>query len=165
MLLDITEQPGLAGIVAEFGAGVLGHDGRLDRRALRERVFGDPAARRRLEALLHPAIWASLERQSATAGGPYQVCVIPLLAESGATGAVDRVLVVDCARESQLQRLRERDGEDEAGAQAILAAQAGRAERLAIADDVLDNDGALEALPGKVAALDQAYRRLAAARG
>ncbi len=154
-------QPGLARIVAEFGARVLDRDGRLDRRALRALVFADPAARRRLEAMLHPAIWAGLERQSATAGGPYQVFVIPLLVESGVTAAVDRVLVVDCAVETQLRRLRDREGE--AAGQAMLAAQASREQRLAIADDVLDNEGTLQELRDKVAALDRSYRAIAAA--
>lgn len=156
-------QPGLVRIVAEFGEGVLGRDGRLDRAALRARVFSDPAARRQLEAMLHPAIWAGLERQSATAGGPYQVFVIPLLVESGARDAVDRVLVVDCATETQVRRLRERDGETDASARAMLAAQASREDRLAAADDVLDNDGTPEELRDKIAALDRFYRVITAA--
>lgn len=156
-------QPGLARVVAEFGEGVLDRDGRLDRPALRQRIFADPAARRRLEAALHPAIWARLESRAAAAGGPYHVFVIPLLVEGGSTAAVDRVLVVDCPVETQLRRLRERDGESEAGARAMLAAQANRADRLAAAHDVLDNDGSPEALRAQVAALDRSYRELAAA--
>lgn len=158
-------QPALARLASEFGDKVLDDQGRLDRRALRTRVFADPAARHRLEALLHPAIWARLEARSAAAGGPYQVLVIPLLVESGAAGSVDRVLVVDCAVETQVQRLRDRDGESEAGARAMLAAQASREDRLAAADDVLVNDGTPQELAQKVAALDRAYRALAAARG
>lgn len=155
-------QPGLVRVVAEFGRGVLASDGRLDRRALRALVFADSAARRRLEAALHPVIWARLELLAASAGGPYQVFVIPLLVESGSTDAVDRVLVVDCAVETQLRRLRDRDGESEAGARAMLAAQASRADRLAAADDVLVNDGTLEDLRDQVAALDRSYRAIAA---
>lgn len=158
-------QPGLARLVAEFGDDLLDDRGRLDRRALRTRVFADPAARRRLEALLHPAIWARLEARSAAAGGPYQVLVIPLLVESGAAHTVDRVLVVDCAIETQVQRLRDRDGESEAGARAMLAAQASREDRLAAADDVLVNDGTPQELVQKVTELDRSYRALAAARG
>lgn len=157
-------QPGLARIVAEFGERVLDGDGKLDRGALRALVFADPAARRQLEAMLHPAIWARLERQSATAGGPYQVFVIPLLIESNAADAVDRVLVVDCAVETQMRRLRERDGEGEAGSRAMLAAQASREQRLAAADDVLNNDGTLQDLQDRVEALDRSYRAMAAAR-
>lgn len=157
-------RPALAGIVDAFGPGVLDALGALDRRALRERVFRDPDARRRLESLLHPAIWQELDRQSAAAGGAYQVLVIPLLVETGATGAVDRVLVVDCPVETQLARLAERDGETEAAGRAMLAAQATRAARLAAAHDVLVNDGTLEELRHKVAALDRSYRALAASR-
>lgn len=157
-------RPALAGIVDAFGPGVLDALGALDRRALRERVFRDPDARRRLESLLHPAIWQELDRQSAAAGGAYLVLVIPLLVETGATGAVDRVLVVDCPVETQLARLAERDGETEAAGRAMLAAQATRAARLAAAHDVLVNDGTLEELRHKVAALDRSYRALAASK-
>lgn len=157
-------RPALAGIVDAFGPGVLDALGALDRRALRERIFRDPDARRRLESLLHPAIWQELDRQSAAAGGAYQVLVIPLLVETGATGAVDRVLVVDCPVETQLARLAERDGETEAAGRAMLAAQATRAARLAAAHDVLVNDGTLEELRHKVAALDRSYRALAASK-
>jgi dephospho-CoA kinase len=154
--------PGLAEVVAAFGPGVLAADGRLDRRALRERVFADPADRRRLEAILHPRIRAELERRSAQAGGPYQILVIPLLVEGGGQIRVDRVLVVDCPEDLQLARLVARDGVTESSARAILAAQASRAERLAAADDVIENDGPREALETAVADLDARYRRLAA---
>jgi len=152
-------QPALAELFQTFGDSILQPDGRLDRRALRERVFADPAARRRLEALLHPRILAELERRSAAAGGPYQVLVIPLLVEGGRRTEVDRVLVVDCPEDTQLARLLARDGETEAGAQAILAAQASRAVRLAAADDVIVNDGTLAELEAAVTALDARYRR------
>lgn len=154
--------PGLREVVAAFGPGVLAADGSLDRRALRERVFANPAERRRLESLLHPRIRAELERRSAAAGGPYQVLVIPLLVEGGGQTRVDRVLVVDCPEDVQLARLMARDGGTEAAARAILAAQASREERLAVADDVIVNDGPREALEAAVAALDTRYRQLAA---
>ncbi|MCU0974847.1 MAG: dephospho-CoA kinase [Steroidobacteraceae bacterium] len=153
--------PGLAEVVEAFGPVVLAPDGSLDRRALRERVFANPADRRRLESILHPRIRAELERRSAVAGGPYQVLVIPLLVEGTGQTRVDRVLVVDCPEELQVARLVARDGGTESSARAILAAQASRAERLAVADDVIENDGAREALETAVAALDARYRRLA----
>jgi dephospho-CoA kinase len=158
---DVVEpgQPALAELVEAFGAAILRPDGHLDRRALREQVFADPSQRRRLEALLHPRILAELERRSAAAGGPYQVLVIPLLVEGGRRTPLDRVLVVDCPEETQLARLRARDGETEAGARAMLAAQARRGDRLAAADDVIVNDGTLEQLEAAVAALDARYRR------
>ena len=161
---DVVEpgRPALSQVVGAFGPGILGADGRLDRRALRERIFSDLRARRRLEEILHPAIRAELEARSATAGGPYQVHVIPLLVESGRIDAVDRVLVVDCPVQTQLQRLMRRDGESQASAQAILAAQATREQRLAAADDIVVNDGSLEDLVKQVRALDARYRGLAA---
>ena len=89
-------QPPLERLVERFGAGILTPDGHLDRPALRDIVFSDPKARADLEALTHPAIGAALEARSATAGGPYQILVIPLLVEKNLSPHVDRVLVVDC---------------------------------------------------------------------
>jgi dephospho-CoA kinase len=157
-------QSALAAVVSAFGPGVLASDGRLDRPALRSRVFTDAEARRKLESILHPAIRAELARRSALAGGPYQVWVIPLLVEGGRIDQVDRVLVVDCPVEMQVSRLVARDGGSEAEAKSILAAQVSREQRLAAADDVIVNDGAEDALESQVASLDAAYRKLAAAR-
>jgi len=158
-------QPALDEIVATFGSAVLDADGRLDRRALRRKVFANPEARLRLERIMHPAILRELERRAAEAGGPYQVFVIPLLVEGGRTDRVDRVLVVDCPEALQLARLAARDGETDRGARAILAAQASRADRLAAADDVIVNDGTLAQLASEVARLDADYRELARRRG
>jgi dephospho-CoA kinase len=156
-------QPALAEVAAAFGPEVLGPDGRLDRRRLRDIVFVDPAARRRLEVILHPAIRARMEAQSRVAGGPYQLLVIPLLAEGGRRDHVDRVLLVDVPEELQVERLMRRDGSTREQAQAALAAQASRAVRRAIADDVIENTGGLEDLRTRVAELHGEYRRLAAA--
>jgi dephospho-CoA kinase len=155
-------EPALDAIVAEFGPEMLDAAGQLDRASLRARVFQDPAERERLEALLHPRILAAAVREAETAGGPYQVIVAPLLVESGITGWVDRVLLVDCPAETQLQRLLARDGGDETLARAILATQASREQRLAAADDVIVNDGPAERLAEAVAALDAVYREMAA---
>jgi dephospho-CoA kinase len=154
-------QPALAAVVSAFGPSVLGPDGRLDRRGMRALVFADPERRRTLEAILHPAIRALTQARVAATDAPYVVIAIPLLAEGGRQGRVDRVLVVDCPPELQRQRLLARDGETAAGADAILAAQASRAKRLAIADDVLDNSGPLAALRPAVAALHRRYLSLA----
>jgi dephospho-CoA kinase len=156
-------QPALAEVVAAFGPGVLGPDGRLDRRRLREVIFSDVAARRRLEAILHPAIRAEMERQSRAAGGPYQVLVIPLLTEGGRRDHVDRVLVVDSPESLQIERLVCRDSVSREQAVASLGAQATREARLAIADDVIENTGRAEDLRGRVAALHERYLRIAAA--
>ncbi len=154
-------RPALQAIVARFGAGVLQADGTLDRRLLRSLVFADPAARRDLEAITHPAIRAEMERRSATAGGDYQILAIPLLVEGGGQGRVDRVLVVDCPPEMQLRRLLDRDGSNEREARAILAAQASRESRLAAADDVIVNDRDLAHLDARVNALHVWYRKAA----
>lgn len=153
---------GLQRVVAEFGATVLAEDGSLDRRGLRERVFSNDDDRARLEAILHPLIRARLEEMSASAGGPYQIHVVPLLVESGLQRAVDRVLVVDCSRANQASRLLDRDAESEETARKMIAAQSGRQRRLAVADDVIVNDGAKADLEALVDRLDHFYRELAA---
>jgi dephospho-CoA kinase len=155
-------QPALAEVVAAFGTEVLDATGRIDRRRMRERIFADPDARRRLEAILHPAIRAEMARQSLAARGPYQVLVIPLLTEGGSRDHVDRVLLVDVPEELQIERLMMRDGVTLEQARASLNAQATRAERLAMADDVVRNSGRVDELREAVAALDAGYRRLAA---
>ena len=155
-------QSALARIAEAFGAGVLDPDGRLDRRRMRERIFSDPEAKRRLEAILHPAIRAEMERQSRAAAGPYQVLVIPLLTEGGRRDHVDRVLLVDVPEELQIQRLMMRDGVSHEQARASLNAQATRAERLALADDIVRNTGRVDDLRVRVAELDRKYRVAAA---
>ena len=157
-------QPALAAVVAAFGSEVLGSDGRLDRRRLRERIFADAGARQRLNAILHPAIRAEMERQSQAAGGDYQLLVIPLLTEGGRRDHVDRVLLVDVPEALQVERLMMRDAVSREQAQASLNAQATRAERLAMADDVLRNSGQPHELRDSVAELHSKYRALAAAR-
>lgn len=154
---------GLADVVAAFGPSVLAADGSLDRPAMRARVFGDDDARRVLESIVHPRVRASLRAACAVAGGPYAIAVIPLLAEGGrdAYAWLSRVLVVDAPASVQLARLQRRDGIDAALAGRMLAVQADRAARLAIADDVLVNAGHEDALAAHVAALDARYRALA----
>jgi dephospho-CoA kinase len=153
--------PGLAQVRARFGDEVLLADGGLDRRALRRLVFADPAARRDLEAIVHPLIRSAMAERSAAAGGPYQINVIPLLVEGGRRATLDRVLVVDCPEALQIERVMQRDHITEAEARAILAAQVSRSERLAAADDVIVNDGDAAALQAQVDALHAKYLRLA----
>ncbi|MGC8520521.1 MAG: dephospho-CoA kinase [Steroidobacteraceae bacterium] len=161
---DVVEpgQPPLERLVARFGEGILTPDGHLDRPKLREIVFSDPKARADLEALTHPAIGSAVEALSAAAGGPYQILVIPLLVEKGLTGRVDRVLVVDCPEEVQLERLQKRDGSSPEQARSMLNAQASRAERLKAAHEVIHNESDLAALAGQIATLHQRYLELAA---
>jgi dephospho-CoA kinase len=163
---DVVEpgQPPLERLVARFGPSILTPDGHLDRPALRDIVFSDPKARADLEALTHPAIGTAMEARSASAGGPYQILVIPLLVEKNLRSHVDRVLVVDCDEALQVQRLRTRDGSTAEQAQAILNAQVARATRLKAADDVIKNDSDIDAMRDQVAALHARYLKLAAAR-
>lgn len=155
--------PALAAIRERFGEGVMAADGNLDRRVLRAIVFADPAARRDLEAITHPAIRARMAELNAQARGPYVINAIPLLTEGGGRRDLDRVLVVDCPEDLQIARVMARDQVDEAGARAVLAAQASRAARLAIADDVIVNDGDLVALETAVRSLHLRYLALSAA--
>ena len=157
-------QPALARIAERFGAGMLLADGRLDRRQLRERVFADAQARRDLEAITPPAIRARVKAQAQAAPGPYAVVAVPLLAEAGRAAYpwMARVLVVDAPESLQHDRLMRRDGVDEALAARMIAAQASRTVRLAIADDVILNDGDPAHLDTAVAALHARY--LAAAQ-
>lgn len=145
-------------IRAAFGESVLRADGALDRDAMRERAFGDPQARSRLESILHPMIRAESLRQIDAADGPYVVYVVPLLVESGGrSGRVDRVLVVDCPVEVQVERVMRRSGLTAERVASILAAQASREQRLAAADDVIDNAGTPDRLPTQVDALHERY--------
>ena len=152
----------IAAIRAEFGERVIRADGALDRDAMRALAFEDPASRRRLEAILHPMIRAESQRRLEAAEGPYAMLVVPLLVESGdRAGGVDRILVVDCAVEVQVERVMRRSGLTRERVQTILAAQASREQRLAAADDVIDNGGAPAALDAQVEALHRRYLRSA----
>jgi dephospho-CoA kinase len=154
-------QPPLERLVERFGRSILTPDGHLDRPALRDIVFRDPKARADLENLTHPAIGAALEARSASAGGPYQILVIPLLVEKNLGAHVDRVLVIDCDEELQIRRLLARDGSNRTQAQAILDAQVSRPARLKAANDVITNDADMSAVQAQVAALHTRYLELA----
>jgi dephospho-CoA kinase len=157
-------KPGFEQVIGRFGPGIVAANGELDRRALRELVFSDPDSRRDLEVILHPLIRADMDRSAAAAVGPYIVMAIPLLIEGGSRDRVDRILVVDVDEAVQVQRVMARDRCSLDEAQAILAAQAPRSARLAVADDVLSNSGTVTELRQAVDRLHQCYLRLAAAR-
>jgi dephospho-CoA kinase len=141
-----------------FGTGVIAPSGALDRKKMRAQVFADPAAKKKLEGLLHPLIREESSRRIARAPGPYVIHVVPLLVESpDYRSRVDRVLVIDAPEEIQLERVRQRSGLSEGEARAIVAAQATRAERLAAADDVIENRGTIDAMRKQVAALHRRY--------
>ncbi|HET8818294.1 MAG TPA: dephospho-CoA kinase [Xanthomonadaceae bacterium] len=157
---------GLDEVVAAFGDEVLDEHGALDRPAMRRRVFAEPAARRTLESIIHPRVRSWLRAACQAAPGPYAIAAIPLLAEGGGRLAypwLDRILVVDVPRELQVQRLLARDGVDLALANRMIDAQASRRDRLAIADDIVANDGPIERLDAMARDLDAQYRALATA--
>jgi dephospho-CoA kinase len=135
--------------------------GTLDRARLRERAFADPAFRSRLESLLHPLIRSEIDREIASWRGPWGLLVVPLLLERGMASRVARVLVVDCPEDEQVRRVVARSGLTPEAVRAIMATQLPRAERLARADDVIDNAGSRAGLAAQVAALDVRYRALA----
>jgi dephospho-CoA kinase len=158
----VPPSPVLERIVARFGPAVLTTEGTLDRAQLRQLVFADAAARRDLEAIMHPAIREEVARQSAAAGGPYQLIAIPLLVETGTADQYDRVLLVDASPQTQLARLMLRDGMTRAAAERMIGAQASRDARRAAADDIIDNDGVVAHLAPQVQELHRRYLALAA---
>ncbi|WP_449411993.1 dephospho-CoA kinase [Pandoraea soli] len=146
-----------------FGDAFVAPDGALDRARMREAVFTDDAAKARLEAITHPLIRTECERAASDAQGPYLIFVVPLLVESGKwRERVQRVLVVDCTEQTQIARVMSRNGFTREQVQAIMARQANRAQRLAAADDVIDNDAQHAPLAPQVDRLHAAYLKFAA---
>ncbi len=162
---ELTDPGGAAmpALRAAFGARVAAAGGALDRAAMRQLVFADPAQRARLEGILHPLIRAEAARRCQAAEAPYVILAVPLLVESGTyRDRCQRILVVDCPEELQIARVIARNGLAAEAVRAIMAAQATRAERLAAADDVVVNDGGFAALETQVDALHRKYLRLLA---
>lgn len=161
--------PGGAAIPAlreAFGDEVVDASGALDRARMRRIAFADADARRRLEAVLHPMIRAETDRLARSARSPYVILMIPLLVESGDPHArCDRVLVVDCPEAEQIRRVIARSGLSRADVEAIMATQVSRANRLAAADDVVDNSGEPTGIDAQVAMLHRRYLDLASRRG
>ncbi|WP_426700436.1 dephospho-CoA kinase [Rhodanobacter sp. Col0626] len=156
---------GLAAVVDAFGSELLDPAGRLDRPAMRQRVFADPTARRKLEAIIHPRVRQWLRDRTLAERGPYCLLAIPLLAENiDHYRWVDRVLLIDVPESVQVARLIARDNIDETLARRMLSQQASRTERLALADDVIENSGDESALDTAVAELHQRYLALATQR-
>src|SRR6056297_577924 len=153
---------GLAAIEAAFGSDMITAEGTLDRPALRRKIFDEPGARTRLEDILHPRIAEQARRQLSTLQAPYAILVVPLLIESGMFSNADRVLVVDVPEDVQIERLMARDSASREQAEAMLAAQASRDQRLARADDIIENTGTLAELNARVDELDRKYRDLSA---
>ena len=154
--------PALAAITEHFGHHILTPEAALNRRELRERIFANPEEKAWLNALLHPLIQQETQRQLRQATSPYVLWVVPLLVENKLYERADRVLVVDVSRETQLLRTMQRDNVSREHAENILAAQATREARLAVADDVINNNGTPDAIASDVARLHAHYLELAA---
>ena len=153
--------PALKAIAEHFGSEVIATDGSLQRRILRERIFSDPDEKKWLNALLHPLIQQETQRQFQQATSPYLLWVVPLLVENALYKKADRVLVVDVTPETQLRRTMQREDVTREHVEQILAAQATREARLAVADDVIDNNGAPDAIVSDVARLHALYLQFA----
>ena len=166
---QITAPGGIAMPLIEsaFGPEFVNADGAMDRAKMRARVFADPAAKAQLEAITHPLIRAESERQRSDAQSAYHIVVVPLLIEAGERASkFDRILVVDCPIETQIERVIQRNGFERGQVLAIIARQATREARLAAADDVVVNDSAatLETLQREVDVLHARYLEMATAR-
>ena len=154
----------MASIRDTFGATYVAADGGLERAKMRQLVFSDPAAKARLEAILHPVIREAARARILAAQQPYVIVVVPLLIETGAyRDLIERVLVIDCSDELQVARAMQRSRLKESEVRAIIAAQLPRAERLAHADDVVDNNGNIDALRLQIQKLHAKYLALAQA--
>ena len=153
---------GLADVVSTFGTQVLAGDGTLDRKKLRDIVFKDEKERVKLEEILHPRIRVSITEQLAASKSPYALLCVPLMVERGSSYACNRLLVVDCPEEIQITRVMERDDLTREQVLAIMSTQATREQRLAAADDIIMNDGTIEALAEKIKPLHDKYILLSA---
>ena len=153
--------PGLNAIAQRFGPQILNKDGTLNRRALREHIFAHAEDKNWLNALLHPQIQQETRRQMQLATSSYILWVVPLLVENRLSAKADRVLGVDVPKETQIARTMLRDRVSRQHAEHILAAQATREQRLAVADDVIENMGSPDAIASDVARLHAKYQRLA----
>jgi dephospho-CoA kinase len=151
-------------VVDLLGRSALGHDGELRRDYIRHAVFEDAGLRSRMEEIIHPLVYAEIERRMADIDSPYCLISVPLLLESGMSGAFDRVLVVDLPEALQLRRTSERDHLPEAEIRKIMETQSTRGARLQAADDVIRNDSDLEHLRAEVERLHRSYLQLANTR-
>lgn len=151
-------------IRAQFGDAFLTPEGSLNRAKMREHVFAEPIAKKQLEAILHPLIRAEAAKAAQQAIGDYLLFVVPLLVESGTwKDQVSRILVIDCPEELQVQRVVQRNGLSESQVRAIIAAQASREERRALADDIILNESDAASLQPEVDRLHTLYVSLARA--
>jgi dephospho-CoA kinase len=153
-------QPALAQIQQEYGADVLNPDGSLNRKLLRELIFSDCKQKQKLEAILHPLVYQSIQAELKQLNTPYCIICIPLIFETNMTHLVDRILVVDCSVETQIERLRKRDNMTIERIQSIIDSQVSRAFRKAQATDLLDNSKTDNRLAEEVKKLHNFYLSL-----
>ena len=154
-------QPAVRQIEEQFGHELVANDGSLDRDRMRQIAFSDPDARQDLQNILHPMIQAEVRRRLSTTANPYALVVVPVLVESRGYKFANRILVVDCAEEQQIERVMQRSRLSRDQVRAIMATQASRSERLAAADDVIHNEGEIAELRSHVEKLHQQYLSLA----
>ncbi|MCW8955770.1 MAG: dephospho-CoA kinase [Gammaproteobacteria bacterium] len=154
-------QPALASISTVFGKTVLNQDGSLNRARLGEITFNNPEARKQLESILHPEIRDQVNKRLKQLHSPYAMVVIPLLIETGDYSYVDRILVVDCELQTQINRVKQRDHRSQQQIDNILQAQVRREQRLSVANDVIENNADQDTLLHKVEDLHHKYLALA----
>jgi dephospho-CoA kinase len=159
--LTASGQPAVTQITERFGPDMASSDGSLNRVRMRKLAFEDGRARQALEKILHPLIRAEVRHRLAVSHGPYALVVIPLLTESRGHEYASRIAVVDCSEKQQIARVTERSGLSRGEVLAIMATQASRSDRLAMADDVISNEGSLNALKTKIDLLHREYLKLA----
>ena len=153
-------QPALASIQKEFGGQVINVDGSLNRAMLGDIIFSDAVAKQRLEAIIHPRVYQAMRTRLAELNASYAVVSVPLLFETGMEALVDRVLVIDCPVEIQIERVKKRDSLTDARIKSIIASQISREARMARADDLLDNSGVFDSLAEQVKTLHNLYLSL-----
>jgi dephospho-CoA kinase len=159
--LTASGQPAVSRIEQEFGPEVVQDDGALNRNRMREMAFANPAAREALQRILHPLIREEVQRRLSATDAPYSIVVVPLLVESKDYKFANRVLVVDCSEQQQIERVMQRSGLAKDQIEAIMATQASRRERIAAADDVIRNEDGIAELRAKVKQLHEKYLTLA----
>lgn len=158
------DQPALAQIRQEFGTDILTPDGSLNRKKLRDRIFSDPAQKQKLESILHPLIYKTLQAELEQLIAPYCIISVPLLFETGMTHFVDRILVIDCPVETQIERVKARDNLTTERIQSIIDNQVSRTFRKAKTNDLIDNSGSDYRLAEQVKKLHNLYLSLSACR-
>jgi dephospho-CoA kinase len=150
-------KPAFEEITKIFGKEIISNDGTLDRKKIRDQIFANETERKKLEDILHPAIYREITHQTENLNSGYCIISIPLLLETGASGIVDRVLIIDVSREFQLSRASVRDSSSKSDIEAIIDSQISREDRLAAAADIIDNEGDIDRLRKKITELHEFY--------